>query len=99
MKNLQKEIRTFIDSLELKELNAEQQSVLLAGDENKGACASNQMCDNSLNSNCQNEYSCHKSTNTLTCTNSFQCGQAHNKDTCSSGKGNKKTQGHETKYL
>ncbi len=90
MRNVEKEItrkiHAFIASLETQGLDTGQQSLLLAGSENRSDGAFNGECKDSLNDNCLNRKSCTGSTNHSVCTNSNLCDSAHNKGTCTNGK-------------
>lgn len=85
-KEITRKIHAFIASLETQGLDAGQQSLLLAGSENRSEGAFNRECKDSLNDNCLNRKSCTGSTNHSVCTNSNVCDSAYNKGTCTNGK-------------
>lgn len=81
------EIRDFVESLEVNELDAEQQAILLVGEGSVYGKGDNEYCSESVNSSyCNNTKDCGKTQNAAGCTNG-PCASANNSSTCTGGGG------------
>jgi len=82
------EIQSFVEALEAKVFNEEQQSVLMSGEKMEEYIGGNGLsCSYTENGECRNSDNCYNSNNKGNCVNSGTCSSSKNGNVCGTGGG------------